>query len=46
MSRQSAWEAHRRWIDGQAAQRGHVGEIGFDEAEATEARDLAGSPES
>ncbi len=39
MSRQSAWEAHRRWIDGQIAQRGRVGEIGFDEAEA------AGSPE-
>ncbi len=41
-TRQSAWEAHRRWIDGQAAQRGAVGEIGFDEDDATAARALAG----
>ena len=44
-TRQSAWEAHRRWIDGQVAQRGRVGEIGFDEAAAGEARGLAGGPE-
>ena len=24
-TRQSAWEAHRRWIDGQAAQHGEAG---------------------
>ena len=41
-TRQSAWEAHRRWIDGQAAQRGTVGSIGFDDAEAAAARALAG----
>jgi hypothetical protein len=41
-SRQSAWEAHRRWIDGQAAQRGTVGQIGFDEDDAAAARALAG----
>src|ERR671921_447616 len=29
-TRQSAWEAHRRWIDGQAAQHGAAGQIGFD----------------
>jgi hypothetical protein len=43
-TRQSAWEAHRRWIDGQVAQRGEVGEIGFDDADAREARALAGEP--
>ena len=41
-SRQSAWEAHRRWIDGQVAQRGTVGAIGFDEDDAAAARALAG----
>ncbi|MGY1623155.1 hypothetical protein ACI789_13225 [Geodermatophilus sp. SYSU D00965] len=44
-TRQSAWEAHRRWIDGQAAQHGTVGEIGFDAADAAAARALAGDPE-
>src|SRR5919112_1566584 len=41
-TRQSAWEAHRRWIDGQAAQHGAVGQIGFDEEDAAAARALAG----
>ena len=41
-TRQSAWEAHRRWIDGQVAQRGTVGAIGFDEQDAVTARALAG----
>ena len=45
-TRQSAWEAHRRWIDGQAAQHGRVGQIGFDAVEAAAARDLAGSPDA
>ena len=43
-SRQAAWEAHQRWIDGQAAQFGRVGEIGFDDADAESARALAGGP--
>jgi hypothetical protein len=42
-TRQSAWEAHRRWIDAQVAQRGEVGQIGFDDEEATAARALAGA---
>ena len=42
MSRQSAWEAHRRWIDGQVAQHDTVGAIGFDEEDAAAARALAG----
>ena len=41
-SRQSAWEAHRRWIDDQVAQRGTVGSIGFDADDAAAARALAG----
>jgi hypothetical protein len=41
-TRQSAWEAHQRWIDTQAAQRGQVGQIGFDDEETAAARDLAG----
>jgi hypothetical protein len=45
-TRQSAWEAHRRWIDGQAAARGTVGQIGFDETDAAAARALAGDPAS
>jgi hypothetical protein len=44
-TRQSAWEGHRRWIDGQAAQHGEVGQIGFDADEAAAARALAGTPE-
>jgi hypothetical protein len=42
-TRQSAWEAHRRWIDGQAARHGAVGEIGFDGEDAAAARALAGN---
>ena len=45
-TRQSAWEAHQRWIDGQAAQRGRVGQIGFDADEAAAARAQAGGPSS
>ena len=44
-TRQSAWEGHRRWIDGQAAQHGAVGEIGFDDDEARRAREIAGVPD-
>jgi hypothetical protein len=42
-TRQSAWEAHRRWIDGQAAKHGAVGEIGFDAEDTAAADALAGS---
>jgi hypothetical protein len=44
-TRQSAWEGHRRWIDGQAAQHGTPGEIGFDTDEARRAREIAGAPD-
>ncbi|MEO3783792.1 hypothetical protein ABGB12_10700 [Actinocorallia sp. B10E7] len=42
-SKQAAWEAHNRWIDDQADQRG-VGHHGWDENEAASARSLAGDP--
>jgi hypothetical protein len=45
-TRQSAWEAHQRWIDRQAAQRGEVGQIGFDEDDVAAARALAGAESS
>ena len=41
-SKQSAWEAHSRWIDQQAEQHGRVGYEGMDEQEAAAARALAG----
>jgi hypothetical protein len=41
-SKQSAWEAHARWIDDQVAQRDQVGHEGFDPGEAARARDIAG----
>ncbi|TYP86801.1 hypothetical protein [Blastococcus xanthinilyticus] len=44
-TRQAAWEAHQRWIDGQAAQFGAVGQIGFDPADTDAARALAGEPD-
>ena len=43
-TKQSAWEAHSRWIDEQAAQRGRTGCVGLDEGEVAAARDLAGDP--
>ena len=45
-TRQSAWEAHQRWIETQAARHGQVGQIGFDEADVEEARALAGGSSS
>ncbi|MBM7807815.1 hypothetical protein JOD57_003652 [Geodermatophilus bullaregiensis] len=39
-TRQSAWEAHRRWVDAQVARRGESGHMGFDDDEAAEARAL------
>ncbi|NEB05914.1 hypothetical protein [Streptomyces sp. SID13726] len=44
-SKQAAWEAHTRWIDGQAAAYGRPGQMGFDAADVAEARALAGEPE-
>jgi hypothetical protein len=44
-TRQAAWEAHRRWINGQESNAGRVGEIGFDADDAAAARALAGDPE-
>ena len=44
-SKQSAWEAHARWIDDQVEQHGQDGDQGFDTAEAARARDLAGPDE-
>jgi hypothetical protein len=41
-SKQSAWEAHARWIDDQVDQHGQDGDQGFDGAAAARARDLAG----
>jgi hypothetical protein len=42
-SKQAAWEAHTRWIDGQTGRHAAAGVEGFDDAEAAEARRLAGS---
>ncbi|WP_217254626.1 hypothetical protein [Streptomyces sp. AC602_WCS936] len=44
-SKQAAWEAHMRWIEGQEAARGRPGQIGFDAAQAAEARAVAGDPD-
>ena len=42
-SKQSAWEAHSRWIDQQAERHGRIWYQGMDEQEAAAARALAGS---
>jgi hypothetical protein len=44
-SKQAAWEAHSRWIDGQADQHRRGGYEGLDEGSVAAARDLAGQPE-
>ncbi|MFJ5222512.1 hypothetical protein [Streptomyces sp. NPDC088400] len=44
-SKQAAWEAHGRWIDEQARQHRQTGSIGWDDADATAARALAGEPD-
>ncbi len=41
-SKQSAWEAHARWIDEQVEQHGRLGHTGFDDVEAARAREIAG----
>jgi hypothetical protein len=45
-SKQAAWEAHGRWIDGQAEQHRRSGYEGFSERDAATARALAGDPDS
>jgi hypothetical protein len=42
-TKQSAWEAHSRWIDQQAGQRGRTGCEGMDDQQAAAARALAGN---
>jgi hypothetical protein len=42
-TKQSAWEAHSRWIDQQAEQHGRVGYEGLDEFQTAAARALAGT---
>lgn len=44
-SKQSAWEAHSRWIDQQVQQNKDNGVAGFDAVQASRARQVAGSPE-
>ncbi len=44
-SKQSAWEAHSRWIDQQADQHGRISYKGLDEHQAAAARSLAGKPD-
>lgn len=41
-SKQSAWEAHSRWIDQQAQQHAQLGFTGMNQHEAAAARSLAG----
>jgi len=44
-SKQAAWEAHTRWIDGQADQHQRSGYEGLDPSDAAAARALAGEPD-
>ena len=44
-TKQSAWEAHSRWIDAQEEQRRRANYLGWDDGEVTAARRLAGSPD-
>ncbi|HEY7429878.1 MAG TPA: hypothetical protein VH641_04000 [Streptosporangiaceae bacterium] len=41
-TKQSAWEAHTRWIDQQVSHRGQPGHQGLDDQQAAAARALAG----
>lgn len=43
-SKQSAWEAHTRWIQEQVRQHQNSGYEGLDELEAAQARKLIGAP--
>lgn len=44
-SKQSAWEAHQRWIEEQVTQHARVDHEGLDAEEASAARTLAGAAE-
>ena len=44
-TKQSAWEAHSRWIDQQAGQRSAYGTQSMDSQQAAAARALAGDPD-
>lgn len=46
ISRQSAWESHARWIDGQEEQHRASDHEGLDEHEVAVARERAGTPAS
>lgn len=45
-TKQSAWEAHSRWIDQQATQRSAYGHQSMDSRQAAAARALAGNPDN
>jgi hypothetical protein len=45
-TKQSAWEAHSRWIDQQASQRSAYGQQSMDSQQAAAARALAGNPDN
>ena len=45
-TKQSAWEAHSRWIDQQASQRSAYGPRSMDSQQAAAARALAGDPDN
>ena len=45
-TKQSAWEAHNRWIDQQASHRSPYGHLSMDSQQAAAARALAGNPDS
>jgi hypothetical protein len=44
-TKQAAWEAHSRWIEGQSADHAADGYSGMDDAAAVDTRRLAGSPD-
>ncbi|QKW36317.1 hypothetical protein HUT06_21675 [Actinomadura sp. NAK00032] len=44
-SKQAAWETHNRWIDEQARRQDDPGHWGWDDADVTAARALAGEPD-
>ena len=45
-TKQSAWEAHSRWIDQQATHLSAYGHLSTDSQQAAAARALAGNPDS
>jgi hypothetical protein len=45
-TKQSAWEAHNRWIDQQASHRSPYGHLSMDSQQAAAARALAGNPDN